>query len=254
MTKYLSLKDLAANAKDAILFISDLHLDSEQPQITELFLEFLNQCATQANSLYILGDLFEAYIGDDDSNELFNTIKTAIKKISNKVHIYFLPGNRDFLVSKKFAQQTGCKILPDPTLIHLYNKTILLTHGDILCMADKRHQYFRKISRLQLIKKIFTLLPLNYRKNLANKMRSISKKHTVNLSMYQMDVTPDEVNKMLRDYATQTMIHGHTHQPAIHEFKLDNKKMQRIVLGAWHKEGNVLVWKKNNEPELINFL
>lgn len=246
----VQLQDL--DIQDAMLFISDLHLDPDMPKITQLFFEFLEK-ARLAKALYILGDLFEVYIGDDDKNKFIDAVNYHLKQLTQYgLPIYFLPGNRDFLVGDNFAIQTGCKILTDPTCINLFATSTVLTHGDILCIKDKKHQLFRKITNSNFIKKIFLKLPLNFRRNIANKIRNISKTHTQRTVAYKMDVESNAVkNLLLQNDATQ-IIHGHTHQPNIHNFQVNEHAMRRIVLGAWHDYGNVLICRQD-EMKWVDF-
>lgn len=233
------------NNQRATLFISDLHLDPADPKTTEIFMYFLNNIANQSQALYILGDFFEVYIGDDDESSWLTSIKTALKNFTRSdIPVYFMHGNRDFLIGKKFFKETGVILIPDPSLININNKTILLMHGDSLCTLDKNHQRFRKITRCLFIQKLFLLLPLSIRQNVAKKLRYKSSSDNKNKSYKIMDVTESAVLNNLQQYQVSTIIHGHTHRPAIYA--------NRIVLGAWHDAGNYL--KISDEQcELINF-
>lgn len=233
------------------LFISDLHLQPNQPHITRLFLNFLKQWAPSADALYILGDFFEVWVGDDNHNEFNDTIEQALKQFTaTGVRVYIMPGNRDFLLGKTFAKTTGSHLLSDPTWIDLYGVRTLLMHGDSLCTQDVKHQRFRRFSQHTITKKLFLTTPLWLRKMIARRLRQISSNRTQNMANNIMDVTPSAVIEMMEKYQTNQLIHGHTHRPQIHYFELANKPVKRIVLGAWHEQGSVLVCKPGAEPEL----
>jgi UDP-2,3-diacylglucosamine hydrolase len=235
------------------LFISDLHLEPAHPEMVQLFLNFLEQQAPQADALYILGDFFEVWIGDDDDNAFIQQIRRALRALTQKIPVYFMVGNRDFLLGERFAKATGCQLIEDPTLINLYGTSTLLLHGDSLCTFDKHHQKFRKISRNSRYQKIFLTLPLFLRRQIAKWLRGLSKKHNQTAHNYQLNVNPTEVNHFLKEFHTSQMIHGHTHQPNIHSIEIDGKICKRIVLGAWHNQGNALRVDNNNNIELITF-
>ena len=235
------------------LFISDLHLDPAQPHITTLFLDFLTHQATKADALYILGDLFEAWIGDDHDTEFNHQIKTALKNLATQVPIYLMVGNRDFLLGDRFAHESGCQLLRDPTMLDLYGTATLLMHGDSLCSDDKRHQLFRRFSQHPLVRQISLSVPLKMRQFIADKIRMTSKQRTGLMPAYSMDVNQKAVEKVMQQQGVLQLIHGHTHQPDIHEFKMGNYNAKRIVLGAWHKKGYVLVCQPNQEPYLFTF-
>lgn len=235
------------------LFISDLHLEPAHPEIVQLFLNFLEQQAPQADALYILGDFFEVWIGDDDDNEFIQQIKQALHTLTQKIPVYFMVGNRDFLLGERFAKATNCQLIKDPTLISLYGTPTLLLHGDSLCTFDKRHQRFRQLTQNRRYQKIFLMLPLFFRRQVAKWLRGISKKHNRVSPTYQLDVNPAEVNQLLMQFQTTQMIHGHTHQPAMHSIEIDGKICKRIVLGAWHTQGNSLSVNRDRKAELMFF-
>lgn len=227
-------------------FISDLHLDPSQSEIVDLFLKFLIKCHQDVDALYILGDFFETWIGDDDTNEFNLTIIKALHEATQKgLPIYFLHGNRDFLIGKKFLKQTGCTLLDEETVIDLYGVRVLLMHGDTLCTLDENYQKARKKLRNPIVQQIFLSLPLKLRRLIATKMRAKSATYTQTTSKHLMDVTQTEVYNKLQKHNSQLIIHGHTHKPGIHS--------DRIVLGAWHNTGNGLMWHANGKKYLINF-
>lgn len=231
-----------------ILFISDLHLEEERPLTTALFLNFLKKI-TKVEALFILGDFFESWIGDDD-NSLFNQkIIEALAEATRGFPIYFMHGNRDFLIGKKFLSSTGIKLLPDECVIDLYGTPTLLMHGDTLCTLDVNYLKFRKKSRKWLYKKLILFKSLSKRRELAKKIRSVSEEHTRKTPAYIMDVTQNEVVAMLQKHNVKQLIHGHTHRQGIHTFLLNNQPANRFVLGSWDQKGNVLVCEKNGRNE-----
>lgn len=241
------------NTTKKTLFISDLHLEESRPAITSLFLDFLKQCDGSVDALYILGDLFEAWIGDDDDSPFHRHIITALHTASQKgLRLYFLYGNRDFLIGKKFLQETGCQLLADEEKISLYGTSVLVMHGDTLCTGDVHYLKWRKISRSRLFKTILlTFFSLRSRKKIAEKIRATSQQHTSKTKKEIMDVTQTEVERVMQQHQVQFLIHGHTHRPGTHTFPLNQQISTRIVLDAWHNHGSVLVWNSNGEKELL---
>ncbi|UDJ81224.1 UDP-2,3-diacylglucosamine diphosphatase [Kosakonia oryzae] len=225
----------------ATLFIADLHLQTEEPAITAGFLRFLAGEARQADALYILGDLFEAWIGDDDPNPLHQQIASAIKSlVESGVPCYFIHGNRDFLLGKRFARQSGMQLLPETQILDLYNRKVLIMHGDTLCTDDAGYQAFRKKVHTPWIQTLFLALPLFIRRRVAAKMRAGSKAANSSKSQAIMDVNPQAVIDAMEKYRVQWLIHGHTHRPAVHELTANNAPAYRAVLGAWHSEGSMV--------------
>ncbi|ANI84108.1 UDP-2,3-diacylglucosamine diphosphatase [Kosakonia oryzae] len=225
----------------ATLFIADLHLQTEEPAITAGFLRFLAGEARQADALYILGDLFEAWIGDDDPNPLHQQIASAIKSlVESGVPCYFIHGNRDFLLGKRFARQSGMQLLPETQVLDLYNRKVLIMHGDTLCTDDAGYQAFRKKVHTPWIQTLFLALPLFIRRRVAAKMRAGSKAANSSKSQAIMDVNPQAVIDAMEKYRVQWLIHGHTHRPAVHELTANNAPAYRAVLGAWHSEGSMV--------------
>ncbi|MDX1705843.1 UDP-2,3-diacylglucosamine diphosphatase [Pseudidiomarina sp.] len=225
-------------------FISDLHLSPARPDITRLFLEFLQEQAVHADALYILGDLFDAWIGDDDTSDFAAALQGALRQVTQQgVPVYFIAGNRDFLVGPRFARMTGVRLLNEPAVIDLYGTPTLLLHGDSLCTADRSYQRFRRIIRQPWLVKILLALPLSMRMRIANKLRASSATQQP-LSAEQlaiMDVTDTAVIDLFVRYDVGQMIHGHTHRPAIHEHQLpDGNTAERIVLGDWYEQGSLL--------------
>jgi UDP-2,3-diacylglucosamine hydrolase len=227
------------NNKSALTyFIADLHLAQNRPDITACFLSFLKNDAPQAQALYILGDLFEYWIGDDDDSPFILAISQAIKSLSEQgCRVYFIHGNRDFLLGHRFAKQSGMELLPEITLIDLYGQPVVIMHGDTLCTQDVAYQAFRKKSRSWWWQAMIKSLPLFVRRKIANNYRHQSASATAMKSQEIMDVTPSEVIRCLEQHQSQLMIHGHTHRPAVHDVKANNQKAQRIVLGDWYEQG-----------------
>ncbi|HET6912598.1 MAG TPA: UDP-2,3-diacylglucosamine diphosphatase [Rhodanobacteraceae bacterium] len=223
------------------LFISDLHLDEARPHIVELFDRFLANEARHADALYILGDLFEAWIGDDDDAPLPARVASGLKALSDSgVPVYFIAGNRDFLLGDDYAQRAGMTILDDGTVVDLYGTPTLLMHGDTLCTDDTAYLAFRKQVRDPAWQRQFLSQPLAARRAFAQQARNASREHTSQTATAIMDVNQRAVEVALRDAHVARMIHGHTHRPAIHDFALDGELAQRIVLGDWYEQGSVL--------------
>ncbi|MFQ2658192.1 UDP-2,3-diacylglucosamine diphosphatase [Aeromonas caviae] len=224
------------------LFISDIHLSQGRPDMTAALVRFLAEDAPGADALYVLGDLFEFWIGDDDPNPLHREVADAFLALSQQgVPLYFIHGNRDFLLGRQFAKQAGMTLLGDPCVIELYGERVLLSHGDLLCTRDEGYQKFRRITQLKWLRWLFLRLPLSRRQAIAHKMRGQSQMENAHKSQIIMDVTPEAVDDMLRQHGCRLMIHGHTHRPAIHDFTLDGHAARRIVLGDWFEQGSVLV-------------
>jgi UDP-2,3-diacylglucosamine hydrolase len=225
-----------------ILFVSDIHLEEDQPQIADIFLRFLQHEARTADCLYILGDFFEAWVGDDDLTDFHRSIIAALRAATDAgLPIYIMHGNRDFLLGRRFMRATGCRLLPDEMVIDVFGTPTLLMHGDTLCTADTAYLKFRKKTRNWFVQTLFLLKPLKQRQLIAANMRAKSKLHTSNAPGYVMDVTREEVERVMTKHQVNHLIHGHTHRPAVHEFALENTPATRTVLAAWHDKGNMLV-------------
>ncbi len=224
-----------------ILFISDLHLYKERPEITELFLEFLEHRAGEAEALYILGDLFEVWIGDDAVSSENRRIITALNRLSDRgTRVMFMHGNRDFLIGEDFARMSGCSLIPDSTVIKLNGEPTLLMHGDTLCTDDLEYQQFRARVRDPQIQRDFLSQPVAKRSDIVDHYRQESRERSRHKSTEIMDVNQDAVIKIMKQYQVRRLIHGHTHRPAIHSLKIDGQDAERIVLGDWYHQGSVL--------------
>lgn len=237
----------------ATLFIADLHLQTEEPAITAGFLRFLRGEAKNADALYILGDLFEAWIGDDDPNPLHREMAAAIKAlVDSGVPCYFIHGNRDFLLGKRYARESGMQLLPEEQVLDLYGRKILIMHGDTLCTDDTGYQAFRAKVHTPWIQKVFLALPLFIRNRIAARMRAGSKAANSSKSMTIMDVNPQAVVNVMEKHRVQWLIHGHTHRPDVHSLIANGEPANRVVLGAWHSEGS-MVKVTPESVELIAF-
>ena len=235
------------------LFIADLNLQTEEPAITAGFLRFLQGEARQADALYILGDLFEAWIGDDDPNPLHQQIASAIKAVVDAgVPCYFIHGNRDFLVGQRFARQSGMLLLAEEERLDLYGREVLIMHGDTLCTDDPGYLAFRAKVHTPWIQRLFLALPMLIRRRIAARMRADSKAANSSKSMDIMDVNPQAVVDVMERHHVQWLIHGHTHRPAVHELQANGQPAWRVVLGAWHSEGS-MVKVTPDDVELIHF-
>ncbi|NDK39305.1 UDP-2,3-diacylglucosamine diphosphatase [Pseudoxanthomonas gei] len=231
------------------LFISDLHLDSTRPAITRLFGRFLREQACKADALYILGDLFEAWVGDDDPSEVGVFVAAALQEVvAAGVPVYFIRGNRDFLVGTDYARRAGFRLLPDPAVVVLHGKPVLLMHGDLLCTDDVAYQAFRTQTRNPAWQAHFLAQPVEARLAFAAQARAASQAHQAQLREggndvrfeAVTDVTPATVQATFARFGIDTMIHGHTHRPALHEVTVDGRNCRRIVLGDWYEQGSVL--------------
>jgi len=234
------------------MFISDLHLHAEQPEVVAQFIQFLRTEARQADHLYILGDLFEFWIGDDDQDPVYASIQLELNALtSSGVPCSIMHGNRDFLLGRKFAKRTGCKLIPDCTVISMEGEPVLLLHGDVLCTDDHSYQRLRRIVRNPVVQFIFNCLSLQRREKIASRIRNGSKQHTRQAAAMIMDVNNQAVQNAFKQFGIQYMIHGHTHRPAIHVHSLVGRSGTRIVLGDWHTEGSVLRWSSIDNYALV---
>jgi UDP-2,3-diacylglucosamine hydrolase len=237
------------------LFISDLHLNEHQPAMTQLFLRFLKIQAREAEALYILGDLFETWIGDDNLTTFNRSIIAALAQLTaSGVSTYFMPGNRDFLIGTRFIQQTGCHYLTDPTIINLYGSSSLLTHGDSWCSLDKNYQRFRRFARHRSIQNLFLKLRLSWRQKIVQRLRGMD--HAMPSSCSEKyDIVMKDLLQSIDAYPdVSVIIHGHTHQPCVQLIKHQQKIIKRFVLSDWQvTQGNVLVALPDQSFELIYF-
>ena len=221
-----------------ILLISDLHLEEQRPDITRAFLALLDGRARAAESLYILGDFFEAWIGDDAMSPFQLSICKALRALSNGgTQVFLMHGNRDFMVGKAFCKAAGCTLLKDPSVVQLNGEPVLLMHGDSLCTRDEAYMRMRRYLRNPLTLWVLRHLPLGTRHKLARKLRNESRAQTRMKANDIVDVTPEEIPRIMAQYGVRTLIHGHTHRPAIHKLLVGNDAAKRIVLGDWDHQG-----------------
>ncbi|WP_026958666.1 UDP-2,3-diacylglucosamine diphosphatase [Aliagarivorans taiwanensis] len=221
-------------------FISDLHLSEERPDIVGAFLEFLSKDAPGADALYILGDLFEYWIGDDDTSALTRDVADKLKALSEQgVDCYYIHGNRDFMLGKRYAKACGMVLLEEEHLLNLYGKKVLILHGDTLCTDDVQYQEYRRKTQSPWLRRLFLLMPLFVREKIAERIRSNSKRSKKGKTFEIMDVNADEVEQRFFRMKLDYMIHGHTHRPAFHP-RDNGKHGQRIVLGDWYSQSSVL--------------
>ncbi|BBN82172.1 UDP-2,3-diacylglucosamine hydrolase [Pseudoalteromonas sp. A25] len=234
-------------------FISDLHLSDDHPQITQAFFDFLaKHMNADVDALYILGDFFEVWIGDDEQSPLAISVANKLKAVSQTgINIFFVHGNRDFLLSKRYAKQAGFKLLPEQHIVDLYGTPTLVLHGDEMCTQDIAYQKFRKKSRGWWWPRLILSLPLSVRRNIARNGRAKSKANQMGKAAAILDVTSSAVIEMFERYNVEHMIHGHTHRPNVHAYEHNNKKLTRTVLGDWYSQSSYLVVNEAGEHTLI---
>lgn len=224
------------------LFISDLHLLDSRPNVTQAFLRFLDTTAQNAESLYILGDFFDVWVGDDNGVEEYAEITQALADYSAQGHnVFLMHGNRDFTVGDDFAKQANVTMIPDPHVIEINGEPTLLMHGDSLCTADVEYMEFRKMVRDPQWQQAMLQKPLAERKALGQHIRATSDSKNSLKAANIMDVTPEEVIRVMAEASTLRLIHGHTHRPARHPLEINDQTAERIVLGDWHNKGWYLI-------------
>lgn len=229
-----------------ILLISDLHLEEQRPDITRAFLQFLQQRAAACEALYILGDFFEVWVGDDDMSPFQHSIADALRALSDSgTRIYLMHGNRDFMLGQAFCQQAGCSLLKDPCVVAFGGEQVLLMHGDSLCTQDIGYMRMRKLLRNPVSLWLLRHLSLSKRQQLGQKLRSQSKVNTRQKSLNITDVTAEEIPRIMAKYGVRRLIHGHTHRPATHHLQVAGQAAQRIVLGDWDQQGWALQIDEN---------
>ena len=224
-------------------FASDLHLDPDTPQIAERFTRFLAGPVRGARSLFLLGDLFEAWIGDDDPEPAHREVIAAIADVAaTGTLVYVMRGNRDFMIGERFCADSGAVLLDDPAILHVGSGRLLLSHGDGLCVDDRAYQKLRALVRDPSLRGAFSRLPIEARRRLASEAREGSREHLANASDYITDVNQPAVESIMVGADVPIMIHGHTHRPGVHRFRSDGVERIRVVLGAWHDEAHVVRW------------
>lgn len=236
-------------------FISDLHLDESAPKIAEQFFNFLKTEAKKADALYILGDFFEIWIGDDDLTPFNCTVIQALKEYTDSgIPTYIMHGNRDFLLGRRFLKATGCQLMKDPSRIKLYGIPLLLMHGDLLCTKDTEYLKVRKKLRNPVRHMLFFLFKsLKQRKEYAKKLRIKSKERYKTIDKSITDADPAAINAYLIQHNTNYLIHGHTHRTKIHHFKIGEKTAIRAVLNSWHEAPNALICTPSDDGSALAF-
>ncbi len=232
--------------------ISDLHLQQKQPQVPRLFFHFMENIATTADTLYVLGDLFEYWVGDDFSDELTHAVITAFHQYAQNHGLFFIHGNRDFLLGTEFFCQTNGVFLPDPSVVTIGGIETLLMHGDSLCTLDKDYQNFRQMVRKESWQQAFLSQPLANRIKSAQELRDNSMQQQNQKANNIMDVATEEVLKVMQLHQVSRLIHGHTHRQKHHRLKIDGIAAERIVLGDWGENGNYCQCE-DGKAELITF-
>lgn len=236
------------------LFISDLHLAPERPEVIDLFERFVDEIAIHAERLYILGDFLEYWLGDDDKATGLEKVFQSLRKLNDKgVDVFFMAGNRDFLIGNELAEKCGFKIIEEPFIKNINGHDTLLMHGDTLCTDDIEYQKFRAMVRNKDWQQAILAKSLEEREQLARSLRQQSEQANAEKDYDIMDVNQDTVVKTMQAHSVDLLIHGHTHRPAIHEFEINGNAAKRIVLSDWHNKGSYIRITENSEPELIEF-
>ena len=228
------------------IFIADLHLSQDIPKTKEIFDRLVNEITEETDALYILGDLFQFWVGDDDRSFFNEEVKITLKKISNKTPIYLMNGNRDFLLDGTFSEESGCILISDPFAFDLYGKRTLLTHGDLLCTKNVKYRLFRFLIRIPFGLKIFLKFPLKFRTWFARNLQKYSAKSKKKKSKKTLAPQLTAAKKLLTNFKAQQIIHGHIHIEETEEFTFNNKKSIRISLGEWSNKGRLLIYKKDH--------
>ena len=224
-------------------FASDLHLDPSTPEIAERFRRFLAGPVRGAHSLFLLGDLFEAWIGDDDPEPAHREVIAAIAAVAaSGTLVHVMRGNRDFMLGERFCADAGTILLDDPVIVEHANKRFLLTHGDGLCVDDRAYQRLRALVRDPGVRAGFARLPIEARRRLASEAREGSREHLASAAGYITDVNHAAVESVFRGAGVDLMIHGHTHRPGVHRLEVDGAARTRVVMGAWHDAAEVVRW------------
>lgn len=235
----------------SILVISDLHLTPAEPQGLAALAALRQKWAENCSDLYILGDFFEAWVGDDDNNAFVEeTIAelSAWRKLG--INLYFMAGNRDFLLGKDFAEHVGWTVLPDPHVVDFYGIPVLLSHGDLLCTGDLAYQRWRRYANNRWLQCLFLALPLWLRRKIAQKARQKSKNYVQIVGSAKMDIVTADALAWMKQAHSNVLIHGHTHRPGYHICYQDHHVFTRITLSDWHDGGHVLVWGKDGHFNL----
>lgn len=232
------------------LFISDLHLDASAPERTTSFFRFLQAQGKNADALYILGDFFDIWIGDDEQLDFHKEVISQLKKYAENVPVFYMHGNHDFMVGKRFEKETNCKVIKDPTTIEIYGEKIVLAHGDGLVTEDIKHMRYRNLYQKSFIKKALLFLPLRLRKYIAKKLKDNSRSHLNPNKTFTFGINDELVTDLLNNENANYLIHGHMHLPNIHPINIGENTAKRIVLDSWFKFGNYLQWEKDGDKSM----
>ena len=225
------------------LFVSDVHLSRFRAEAVRTFIKFLRHPARRADALYILGDLFDVWLGDDDVREPHQAVISNLRELASEVPLFVLHGNHDFLLGEDFASRSGCTLLPDPTVIELDGQRVILSHGDALCVRDKGYQRLRWVVRNRFVQTLFLSLPMGFRLKLTALLEQVSDKRSVLKAPHITDVSHAAVDALFEHHDSAILIHGHTHRPKIHAWGLPPRQFQRIVTGDWYEQDSVLVYR-----------
>ena len=238
---------IARQPEKPILFIADLHLSDDTPSLNVLFAQFLRDWQGKAGALYILGDLFDAWTGDDDDSATAAEVARNLAAFAAAAPVYFIAGNRDFLLGKRYAAQCQMTLLSERQIVEYFGKTILLSHGDEMCSDDIGYLRYRKVMRNKIVQKILLSLPFRTRKNIAAKLRAASRERKKQPENYAItDVTEHGVQAALNDFPQTEIIHGHTHRPASHVHSFQQRRIERHVLQDWYGDkGGYLLLDEN---------
>jgi len=236
------------------LFISDLHLSAERPEANERFFGFMEGKARGAAALYVLGDLFEVWIGDDDLAETFNSVIVGCfaALVKRGVPLYLMHGNRDFLLGRRFCAATGGTLLKDPTVVDIDGTPTLVMHGDTLCTDDVDYQRWRRKARNRLLQAVFLATSIERRRKISAKARQKSKQVVAEKTAEIMDVNAGAVHEAFHRYGVSRLVHGHTHRPGRHELEVDGRRCERWVLPDWYGPGGYLEINKD-QANLVRF-
>lgn len=227
------------------LFVADLHLDAARPQATAAFLDLLGGVARDAGRLYVLGDLFEFWIGDDDDDPLAQAVGEGLAAYTARGnHCFLMPGNRDFLLGRGFARHTGVRLLDDPAIADMHGERVLLMHGDQLCTDDLAYQRHRRRMHNRLLQRLFLALPRQWRRAAGAEGRRRSRAHMAASAPRIMDVNETTVRNTMLRHDVRLLVHGHTHRSGVHHFDLAGRPATRIVLGDWYREASFLQWSR----------
>jgi UDP-2,3-diacylglucosamine hydrolase len=235
----------------SILVISDLHLNPVEPQGLAALTALRQKWAEHCSDLYILGDFFEAWVGDDDNNAFVEATVAELQAWHQLgIKLYFMPGNRDFLLGKDFAQRVDWTLLSDPHVVDFYGILVLLIHGDLMCTDDKAYQRWRHYANSRWLQRLFLALPLWLRRKMARTARQKSKNYVQTIDSVKMDIVTDAALAAMKQAHSNVLIHGHTHRPGYHICYQDHRAFTRITLSDWHDGAHVLVWEKDGHFNL----